>query len=302
MSAPPLTPDPTRTAHEQHAAQKVARVALLLGILITLLKFGVFLMTNSAAVLGDALESIVNLVAAAMALLSTWYAAQPADAEHPYGHGKIEFVSVGVEGAMIIFAALTMIFESSRRLLHGIEPQRLGYGLMLLSASNVLMVLLAVYVWQAGRRLQSPTLIADGKHLMTDVVTTLAAIIGLALVWYTGKTWLDPVIGIAIAVLILFAGGHLLRESFGGLMDEADPKDDRAIRGILDSEVADRRILSYHKVRHRHVGSFHWVDMHIQVPAEMTVAAAHQLASEIEYRIETHLGRAKATAHVEPPA
>jgi cation diffusion facilitator family transporter len=280
--------------------QRVAVAALVGGVAIMAMKFGVFAVTNSAAVLGDAMESIVNLATAGMAIFSTWYAARPADREHPYGHGKVEFVAVGAEGAMIVFAALAIMFESSRRLVRGAELHDLDRGLWLLAGVSVLVAGLALFVWGSGKRLQSPTLIADGKHLMTDAFTTSGTLIGLSLVRLTGHAWIDPAMGIVIGLVIVYTGVRLLRESFGGLMDEMDMADDTAIRAVLDEEVAAGRIRSYHKVRHRHTGAFHWVDMHIQVPGEMTVDVAHQLATEIEHRIERRLGQAKATAHIEP--
>lgn len=282
-------------------AQRVAWVALAIGAAIMAGKFAVFAATNSAAVLSDALESIVNLAAAAMAAICTWYAARPADREHPYGHGKIEFVAAGFEGAMIIFAGASIVIESVRRLLHGAEVAHLDAGIISLLALNLAMGGLAAYVFFAGRRMHSPTLLADGKHLWADVATTFGVILGLGLVKFTGKPWLDPALAILVAVAILVMGWKLVRDSLGGLLDRIDEADDQAIRAILDEEVAAGRILSYHKVRFRHTGAFHWVDLHLQVNAEMTVARAHDIASRIENRIEKHLGQADATAHIEPP-
>ncbi|MBI2219304.1 MAG: cation transporter [Candidatus Rokubacteria bacterium] len=290
-------------AHLQMArrAKKVAWLALAGGAMIMGLKFAVFALTNSAAVLSDAMESIVNLAAAAVAALSTWYAAQPPDRLHPYGHGKVEFVAVGIEGAMIVLAGAVIVFEASRRLAVGAEVRNLDTGSWMLVGIAVLLGLLATCVYLGGRRLQSPTLIADGKHLLTDVLTTAGVVVGLILVQFTGKTWLDPVIAIAVAGTIFYTGGRLLVESWGGLVDQIDIADDRLIRAVLDDEVAAGRILAYHEVRHRHVGAFHWVDLHIQLEGDMAVHQAHEIASHVERRIERQLGRAKATAHVEPP-
>jgi cation diffusion facilitator family transporter len=282
-------------------AQKVAWVALAGGVVIMGLKFGVFALTNSAAVLSDAMESIVNLVAATVAVLSTRYAAQPPDRLHPYGRGRVEFVAVGLEGTMIVLAGALIVVEASRRLAVGAEVRNLDTGSWMLIGIAGLLGLLAAYVYLAGRRLQSPTLIADGKHLLTDVLTTAGIVVGLTLVQLTGKTWLDPVIAIAVAAMILYAGGRLLAESWGGLVDRIDLADDRLIRAVLDDEVAAGRILAYHEVRHRHAGALHWVDLHIQVDGDLTVREAHEIASHVERRIEQQLGRAKAIVHVEPP-
>jgi cation diffusion facilitator family transporter len=282
-------------------ARLVAARALMWGAVLMAMKFAIFALTNSAAVLSDALESIVNLVAAAVALASTWYAARPPDRDHPYGHGNVEFIAVAVEGLMVALAGALIAFEAVRRLVSGAEPRHLDVGVLLLAGVAVLLAILAGYVWRSGVRLESPTLVADGKHLLTDVVTTLGVVFGLLLVQLTGRPWLDPLLAIIVAVVIFFTGWRLICQSWRGLMDRIDDADDAAIRSILDDAVSRGDILGYHKVRHRHQGSFHWVDMHIHVPGELTVRAAHDVASALEYRIETHLGRANATAHIEPP-
>ncbi len=275
-------------------------MALFGGVIITGLKFGVFFLTNSAAAFSDAIESIINLVAAGVAIISTWYASRPPDREHPYGHGNIEFVAVGVEGAMIFFAGLTIAFESIRRLIRGAEVRELTLGAVLLAGIGLLAAGLAWFVIARGRALRSPTLLADGKHLFTDVISTIGVVIAMLLVQWTDIPWLDPVFALALAVLIFFTGARLLRSSWHGLMDRADEGDINAICRLLDEEVESGRIQSYHKVRMRHQGSYHWVDFHLQVASEMTIRDAHHLASTIEHRIEQFLGRANATAHIEP--
>lgn len=295
-----MSPAPHPAASGSRSAQRVAWIALAGGAVIMGLKFAVFGLTNSAAVLSDALESIVNLLAAAFAAWSTWYAAQPPDRMHPYGHGKAEFFAVGFEGVLVVAAGISIIIEAIRRLTDGSELGDLSTGTWLLLGVNILLAGLALFVWRSGRKLVSPTLIADGKHLMADVVTTFGVIGGLVLVQVTGETWLDAAIAIAVAGVIFITGGRLMRESWRGLMDQQDIADDLLIRRILDEEVAAGQIVSYHKVRHRHTGRFHWVDLHIQMPATMTVKEAHDRASRIEGRIERELGHGNATAHIEP--
>ncbi|HEX7011063.1 MAG TPA: cation diffusion facilitator family transporter [Phycisphaeraceae bacterium] len=280
--------------------QRVARHALAAGAAIMLLKFGVFAITNSVAVLSDAMESIINVAAAAVMLYTIWYSNRPADSEHPYGHGKIEAMAVGLEGWLILIAGLVIGVEAIRRLITGTAPQELNLGIWLLAGVGVLDAALAVYVWRAGRRYHNATLIADGKHLMTDVASTVGVLAGLGLVQWTGRAWVDPLVAIVMASLIFFASWRLLWESFHGLMDTSDPADEQAILEILDEEVAQGTIHGYHKVRHRHSGPFHWVDMHLQVDGSISVRQGHELASRIEHRIEQRLGRANATAHLEP--
>lgn len=296
-SSAPVTTDrvlPTRA--------RLVAVGGLIGVTVIMgLKFLVFGLTGSTAVLGDALESLVNIAASTMVLISTCYASRPPDREHPYGHGNIEFVAVAVEGMMIAGTGVLIAYESMRRLVsQTVELQRLEVGLWLQAGVMVLMAGLAWGIWQAGRKLDSPTLMADGRHLGTDVVTTVGTLIGLAAVKLTGLHWLDPLIAIGIAMLIMVTGWRLMRESWSGIMDRIDEADDQIIRQVLAEARQAGQIESYHKLRHRHQGSFHWVEVHLQVNGEMTVSRAHDLASAIEHRIETALGRANATAHIEP--
>ncbi len=280
--------------------ERVALHAILAGLVITLMKFGIFWMTNSVAVLSDAMESIINIVAAGVLLYSVWLSNRPADEGHPYGHGKAEFLAVGMEGWLILFAGLLIGIEAVRRLFTGSELTRLDAGLWMLLGVGVVSAALAGYVWWAGRRYQSEPLIADGKHLMTDVASTVGVLVGLLLVKWTGWGWLDPVVAILVAGLCMAVSWRLLWKSMQGLMDSSDPKDDDTVRTILNDEKTAGHIHGYHKVRLRHNGPFHWVEMHLQVDGGMNVADSHTLASRIEGRIEAALGRANATAHVEP--
>ncbi len=280
--------------------QRVALHAILAGLVITVLKFGVFWLTNSVAILSDALESIINIVAAGVMFYSLWLSNRPADKEHPYGHGKAEFLAVGMEGWLILFAGLLIAIVAVRRLFTGVEPTRLGVGLWMLFGIGLLVAALAAYVWRAGIKYKCEPLVADGKHLMTDVASTAGVLFGLLLVRWTGWYWLDPVVAILVAGLCLCLSWRLLWQSIHGLMDTSDPEDDKAICAILNDEKDTGRIRGYHKVRHRHNGAFHWVDMHLQVGGAMSVADSHALASRIEGRVEAELGRANATAHVEP--
>ena len=292
-------PDPAADPHLA-STTRIARRALAVGVGITALKFLIFALTASVAVLSDALESIINLVAGAFVLYSLWLSNRPADRSHPYGHGKVEFLAVGFEGAMILVAGLIIAVTAIARLISGRAPGRLDLGLILLIFVAVFTVALAAYVWHAGKRYDNLTLIADGKHLATDAASTLGVLVGLTLVKLTGYAWLDPVVAIVLASFILWTSWRLLWDSIGGLMDRSDPDDDRLINEILDDEVTQGQIVGYHKVRHRHTGRFHWVDMHLQVPGDMSVALGHDIASRIEGRIEQALGEANATAHLEP--
>jgi len=294
-------PDPGVDPNWPHV-RRVVRVAIGAGAMIVLAKFGVFFLTRSAAALSDALESIVNIVAAGVALYSLSLSNKPADREHPYGHGKAEFMAIAVEGGLVLFAGLAIIFESIRRLLSPPTLHRLDFGVVANVAIAGASAALALYVLRAGRRLGNEVLLADGKHLLSDVLTTSGVIVGLILVRITGMVWIDAALALVLAVVILVTGWRLLGRSIDGLMDKTDPDDFALVDGILQEEQQAGNIRGRHKVRVRRNGPFRWVDMHLQVPPDMTVAESHAIASRIEGRIEEALGRANATAHVEPHA
>ncbi len=280
--------------------RRVARVTIAAGVGITLLKLGVFVVTGSMGVLSDGVESVANILAALVMLKAIRVASTPPDESHPYGHGNIEFMAVFFEGLLITAAALGIVATAVVRFFQGSPIERLDLGTWLMAGVSVLTGLLAGYVWSRGRRYDNATLRADGRHLATDTVTTLGVLAGLIVVRATGWTWVDTAVAMVLSVLIFAAGWGLLRQGFDGLMGKADPDDDAVILEILERHRAKGRITGYHKVRHRHTGPFHWVDMHLQVEPQRTVADGHALASQIEGEIERALGRANATAHVEP--
>ncbi|HVT89728.1 MAG TPA: cation diffusion facilitator family transporter [Tepidisphaeraceae bacterium] len=284
--------------------RRAASLSLMVGVLLSIIKFGAYIMTGSAVVFSDALESIVNVLASGFALYAIILAHTPADRDHPYGHGKIEFLAAGFEGGMIVFAALIILWEAVQKLMQRHGVNKLGLGLLLIAATGMVNGITGFYLIRMGRRSGSITLEADGKHLLTDFVTTMVVLASLGLIWLSGLNWIDPVAAILIAVYLFWTAKGLLRHSAAGLMDEQDRDDDSRIRRILDSHLAPAgkspQICSYHKLRHRHSGRYHWIDFHIMVPAHWNIQQSHNVASAIEYEIELALGEGNATAHVEP--
>ena len=291
------------------APEAIAAIAsIVISALLMGLKFFAYYLTGSAAVFSDALESIVNVLAASFAAYSLFLAHQPADRQHPYGHGKIEFVSAGFEGGMILLAALVIVAQALLEIARPGGPRllNLNVGLLLTVISGAVNAAMGLYLVRAGRKRGSMTLEGDGRHLLTDAITSAAVLVGLILVKLTGWSYADPLAALVVALFIVRSGYSLLRRSAAGLMDEQDVLDDNLLRRILDSHCGDSgkppRICSYHKLRHRHSGRYHWVDFHIMVPAEWDVRHGHEVASALEYEIEQALGEANATAHVEPCA
>ena len=280
--------------------KRVGWKVLIAGIVIMAIKFVIFGLTDSVAVLSDAMESVINIVASAFILYTIWLSNQPADREHPYGHGKVEFMAVLLEGWLILIAGFVVAFKAIPRLIEPPDLSRLGVGTWCLVGTSILTGMLAFYVRWAGRKYNSLLLVSDGKHLMTDFLSTVGVMLGLLLVRWTDKFWLDPVVALIMASLILWTSWKLLWQSISGLTDRIDEADDVAIRAILDEEVGNKTIRAYHKVRYRHSGAFHWVDMHLQVDPQLSVLESHKLASRIEHRVEQALDQANATAHIEP--
>jgi cation diffusion facilitator family transporter len=291
--------------HVPRAEAIAAATSIVVSVLLLAVKFTAFYITGSAAIFSDALESIVNVIASFVAGYSLLLAHQPADAQHPYGHGKAEFLSAGFEGGMIVIAAIVIAFRAVETMINGPHPNKLDVGLILIAIAGVVNGGVGLLLLQSGRRRGSIALVADGKHLLTDAITSAAVLIALVIMWFMPAwTWVDPIAALLVAIYITLMGLGLLSRSTAGLMDRQDASDDKLLRDILDAHVGasgkEPRICSYHKLRHRHSGRYHWVDFHVMVPATWDIRRGHEAASAIEYEIEQALGEGNATAHVEP--
>jgi cation diffusion facilitator family transporter len=241
----------------------------------------------------------VHVAAVCFAAYSLRLSYRPADDDHMYGHSKIAFFSAGFEGAMIILAAIYIIYESIHKWLTGLRLENLGFGVLLTAAAVLINGALGGYLLWLGRRKQSLILEANGKHVLTDCWTSAAVLVGLGLTVITKWLPWDPICGIIMAINILVSGGGLIRSAFMGLMDKADPEAHRQLVGILDRETA-REKLTYHALRHRNVGDAHWVDVHFLFPEGISLAQAHQTATRIEQLIESSLKpNAHVTSHLE---
>ncbi len=306
---PPLLTMPAmlrKIAHVPRPEASAAFASIAISAALMAIKFVAYSWTGSAAIFSDALESIVNVAASSFAAYSLFLAHQPADSEHPYGHGKVEFLSAGFEGGMILLAAMVMIAQAVLEAVQTGGPQirNVEWGLALTLAAGAINALLGLFLIRSGRKHRAIALEADGRHLLSDAITSAAVIAGLVAVKLTHWTYADPLAAIAVALYVARMGVGMLRTSAAGLMDEQDLEDQRLLRRILDAHVGptgtEPRICSYHKLRHRHSGRYHWVDFHIVVPAQWDVRHGHQVASTIEYEIEQALATGNATAHVEP--
>jgi len=263
------------------------------------LKAGAYLLTGSVGLLSDALESSVNLVAAIIALVSLWVAAQPPDEEHAYGHTKAEYFSSAVEGGLIMVAALAILASAGERLLHPRPLQQIDVGLAISVVAALLNLIVARVLARAGHEYESATLTADAQHLMTDVWTSAAVVLAVGAVAVTGWQPLDPIIAIVVSFQIVRSGLRLVREAAQGLMDTALPEQEQErIAAILEGHAADG--VQYHALRTRRSGAQRFVSVHIQVPGAWSVQRGHTLLEEIERDIREALPRVHVFTHLEP--
>ncbi len=276
------------------------RLSFGVGLFMLALKTYAYTVTQSTAILSDAAESVIHVFAVGFAAYSMWLSFKPADQNHPYGHDKITFFSAGFEGAMIIFAALYILYESVHKLVYGMAMHNIGEGVIYILAASLINLVLGLYLIRKGKTHHSLILEANGQHILTDCWTSLAVVAALGLVSYTGIALFDPLVAILAALNILRTGSALIQQSVGGLMDKADNHLQQRIEAILDRETKKHQ-LQYHHLRHRPVGNRLFIDFHLLFPSETTILKAHDVASEIEALLRSQLEKSvEVTSHLEP--
>jgi cation diffusion facilitator family transporter len=274
-------------------------LSIAAAVLTLSLKSAAYFLTSSVGLLSDAVESVVNVVAAVTAYLSLYYAAKPVDESHTYGHEKIEFFSSGLEGVLILAAAAAIAWYAVQRLLTPQDLQPLGLGLAISLLASLFNGFTAAVLLRAGRRYGSIVLEADGWHLLTDVWTSVAVLLGLSLVWLTRIQLLDPLIALAVSANILWTGFSLIRRSFDGLMDRALPPPEQAtVRAAIEQHLGPN--MDYHALRTRRAGRRRFADFHLLVPGRLTVQEAHTLTGRIEESVRSALPELEVTVHIEP--
>ncbi|QFT98081.1 Ferrous-iron efflux pump FieF [Roseovarius sp. THAF8] len=278
---------------------RLAMASILVGAIVLAIKSLAWWLTGSVALLSDALESTVNVATAIAALIAIRIAAIPADSSHPYGHHKAEFFSAVLEGVMIIIAALVILREAYRGFL---DPAALDMpieGLLINGAATVINALWAWVLVTRGRANSSPALVADGRHLWTDVVTSAGVALGVLLAMITGWWMLDPIMAAIVAVNILWSGSRVVRESLSGLMDEAVSDETLdTVREIIATEAGGA--VEAHDLRTRHAGPAIFIDFHLVVPGDTTVFDAHEICDRVEAALKQAVEGARITIHVEP--
>ena len=287
-------------ASDRASLTKFAWLSIATALTTIALKAGAYLLTGSIGLLSDAIESLVNLAGATMALLMLTIAARPADDDHVYGHSKAEYFASVTEGLLIFGAALAIIFTAVQRLAQPREIEQLGIGLGVSVAASLVNFIVARILLQTGRKHNSITLEADAHHLMTDVWTSVGVIGGVAVAGFTGWDVLDPVVAIVVALNIVWTGVQLIRRSVAGLMDESLPKPERVlIEGVLTKYRG--RGVDFHALRTRQAAARRFISVHVLVPGQTTVHDAHHTVEDFENDIRNALGGAVTVfTHLEP--
>ena len=281
--------------------QQIIKVGLAVSLLLLVLKFYAFLHTGSNAILSDALESIVNVVASAVAVYSIWLSSQPKDENHPYGHGKIEDVSAGFEGALIGMAGLFVIGKSIYNFVYPTEVQNLDIGLGITFIGGVVNFGMGWLIEYVGRQEKSSALVADGKHLKSDAYTSFGLLVGVAVIWWTGLDYLDNVVAIGFGLLLMWTGFRVVRKSVSVMTDEADQELIERFVCVLQD---NRKPIwtDIHKMRVQKFGNEYHIDCHVTLPWYLIVKDAHHEVDAIEELVQEHFPKNEIELfiHVDP--
>jgi cation diffusion facilitator family transporter len=279
---------------------RIQKWVVAVAVVLFIIKVVAWILTKSVAILTDAFESTVNVVAGFIGLYSLYVAAKPRDEDHPYGHGKAEFLSAAVEGTLIIIAALVIIYESIDNFINPQPLQQLDYGLILVGITAVINFVVGYISVKQGRKNNSLALIASGKHLQSDTWSTLGLIIGLILILITGKVWIDSAVALIFAFIILYTGAHILRGSVAGIMDEADKE---LLKKMLTALNASRREnwIDLHNFRIIKYGGTLHIDCHLTLPWYLNVIEAHEEVEALGSLIKKDFGDAiELFVHTDP--
>ncbi len=277
------------------------QLSLAISVIICAGKFAAWYFTHSLVILSDALESIINVVASAFAWYSIYISNKPRDTEHPYGHGKVEFFSIGFEGAMILIAGFGIIIQAVLFFINPSSLHQLQMGLWITIAGGLANFILGYFLLQNGKKLNSLTLTGNGKHILSDSYTSLGVLIALVLILFTGYNWIDPVASVISAAIIIYTGFRLVRKSIRGLMDEVDMKVVDELAGILNKNRTAVWI-DMHNMRVQRFGNFYHVDCHVTLPYYLTLEEVHEQIKSIDELVNKNFkkGTIEFFIHTDP--
>jgi len=288
------------TEDAERARLRAVAISLAVSVVLLAAKYQAYRLTGSTAILSDALESIVNVVAAVFGLGGILFAGRPADRNHPYGHGKIEFFSAAFEGGLIAFAAVLIVYEVILSLLRGPDVRAIDVGVTIVLGAGLVNLLLGWYLIRTGRKYESLTLVADGRHVLADFYTSAGIVVGLLLVRFTGIAWLDPVVAAVVALNLLWTGFRLVRQAAGGLLDEEDTALLDRLLEVLQPHLS-QGVIRVHHLRAIRAGRFHHVDAHLVVPEFWSVERSHETAEDLAERLIKEVGvEGEMTLHTDP--
>jgi cation diffusion facilitator family transporter len=280
-----------------NAKVSIARLSIISNTGLIIMKLVVGIISGSVSIISEAIHSSMDLMAAIIAFFSVRVSDNPPDSRHPYGHGKVENISGVLEALLIFIAAIWIIVEAVKKLLgEAIELESIGIGSLVMLVSAIINTIVSRKLYKVARETKSVALEADALHLKTDVYTSLGVAIGLGLILITGITWLDPVVAILVAVFIVFESYQLLKRAFTPLLDEA--WQDNEIDDL--EKVLGELNVNYHELRTRIAGNYRFIDLHIDVPKDLSVESAHSYCDMIEEKLTGRFENLSVTIHVEP--
>ena len=281
--------------------RKFVYLSILAAIATIGIKITAYFLTNSVGLLSDGLESCVNLVAAVVALFLLTLSEKPADEDHAFGHSKAEYFSSAIEGGLIVVAAVAIIWSAVPRLVNPLPVENVGIGLLVATGASLINLVVAMVLIRNGKKHHSITLEADGKHLMTDVITSAGVLLGVGLVYFTGWLILDPIVAIGVALNIIWTGYQLMRRSAMGLMDTSIPdEEEEHIKEIIRKYKKEK--IDYHAMKTRQAGQRKFISFHLLVPDEWTIKKGHDFSEKIEMEIRKLFPGSPVTVftHIEP--
>lgn len=285
-------------------SNKKVQMAIRISFAVSFISFGIkfagFIVTGSNTVLSDMAESVVHVLAVGFSMYGVYLSAMPADEKHPYGHERIEFLAVGVEGSVIILAGLMIIYQSVKHLILGLEPTNLEEGIVVVAAAGLVNLALGTYLMIVGKREKNNIIIGNAKHTLTDVYTSGGVVLTLILIKWTDFMLLDSIVALLVAAYIMYEGAGLVRFAIRGIMDQVDEEQDKRIKKVL-SESMPEGIHSWHGLRHRTTGRTTWIELHVLFDKDIKLELAHEIGTELERRLIAGIeGDAVITLHLEP--
>jgi cation diffusion facilitator family transporter len=281
-------------------SRQAISISLLVSFVSFMLKAAGYLITGSNTVLSDLAESIVHLLAVSFAMYGVYLRSKPADDKHRYGHERISLLTVGAEGLVIVLAGLTIIYQSVKNLIFGLEITHIFEGILFMSAAALINLVLGLYLVKTGKKEQNMIVYSNGKHTLTDVYTSAGVVLTLLLISLTGWMILDAIVAVGVAIFIMYEGKKLVSYSLDGIMDSVDPEADLVIRKVLDGEKPEH-IRGWHNLRHRTTGNVTWIEFHLLFDKDIDLQTAHDEATSLEKSLMSAIrGDVIVTIHLEP--